>query len=165
MKIEDKINRFLRKLKTKLSLLSDDIYKQLYVTGSGPGILYGAPKIHKLSFSTEFPFRPIFAAYNTASYKLAKFLVTALSPLTTNDYTIENSYSFVNSISQVNIADKLYMVSFDAENLFTNIPFYETIHICLKHLFPASNSVVLGLSKDFFKNFIRTQCIKFLFYF
>ena len=77
-------------------------------------------------------------------------LVTTLSPLTTNDYTIENSYSFVNSISQVNNADKLYMVSFDVENLFTNIPVYETIDICLKYLFPASNSVVLGLSKDFF---------------
>ena len=149
LKIEDKINRSLRKLKN-LSLLSDDIYKQLYVTGSGPGILYGAPKIHKPNFSTEFPFRPIFAAYNTASYKLAKFLVTTLSPLTTNDYTIENSYSFVNSISQVNNADKLYMVSFDVENLFTNIPVYETIDICLKYLFPASNSVVLGLTKDFF---------------
>ena len=69
LKIEDKINRFLRKLKN-LYLLSDDIYKQLYVTGSGPGILYGAPKIHKPNFSTEFPFRPIFAAYNTASYKI-----------------------------------------------------------------------------------------------
>ena len=141
LKIEDKINWFLRKLKKKLSLLSDDIkfYKQLYLTGSGHGILYGAPKIHKPNFSTEFSFHPIFAAYNTASYKLAKFFVTTLSPLTTNDYTIENPYSFVNSISQVNNADKLYMVSFDIENLLTNIPVYETIDICLKYLFPACN--------------------------
>ena len=135
------------------------------MTGSGPGILYGAPKIHKPNFSTEFPFRPIFAAYNTASYKLAKFLVTTLSPLTTNDYTIEKAYSFVNSISQVNNADKLYMVSFDVKNLFTNIPVYETIDICLKYLFPSSNSVVLGLSKDFFKTLLEHSVLKFFFSF
>ena len=73
-RIEDKINNFLRKLK-KLMLLSDETYKSLFVSGSGPGILYGLPKIHKPNFCTEFPFRPIFAAYNTASYKLAKFFV------------------------------------------------------------------------------------------
>ena len=129
------------------------------------GVQSGAPKNHKPNFITEFPFRPIFAAYNTASYKLAKFLVTTLSHLTTkfNDYTIENSYSFVNSISQLNNADKLYMVSFDVENLFTNIPVYETIDICLKYLFPASNSVVLGLSKDFFKTLLEHSVLNSLF--
>ena len=58
LKIEDKINRLLRKLKT-FFLLPVNIYKQLYVTGSGPGISYGALKIHKANFSTDFPFRPI----------------------------------------------------------------------------------------------------------
>ena len=73
----------MRKLKN-MSLLSDEVYKQLYVTGSGPGILYGSPKIHKSNFATDFPLRPIFAAYNTASYKLSKFLVPILAPFTTN---------------------------------------------------------------------------------
>ena len=123
------------------------------------------PKFISFNFSTEFPFRPIFAAYNTASYKLAKFLVTILSPLATNDYNIENSYSFVNSISQVNNADKLYMVTFDVEKLFTNTPVYETIDICLKYLFPASNSVVLGLSKDFFKTLLEHSVLNSFFLF
>ena len=48
-RIEDKINNFLRKLK-KLMLLSDETYKSLFVSGSGPGILYGLPKIHKPNF-------------------------------------------------------------------------------------------------------------------
>ena len=38
LRIEDKINNFLRKLKN-MSLLSDDLFKELHVTGSGPGIL------------------------------------------------------------------------------------------------------------------------------
>ena len=75
---------------------------------------------------------------------------------------IENSYSFVNSISQVNNADRLYMVSFDVQNLFTNIPVYETIDICLKYLFPDSNSKGFRTEQRFFLNFIRAQCNSFL---
>ena len=81
MKIEDRINNFLRKLKN-MSLMSDDTYKKLFSSGSGPGILYGLPKIHKVDFAHKFQLRPIFAAYNSASYKLAKFLVPILDPFT-----------------------------------------------------------------------------------
>ena len=61
IKIEYKINNFLRKLK-KSKILSDDFYKKTFTSGSGPGILYGLPKIHKPNFDTNFQFRPIFAA-------------------------------------------------------------------------------------------------------
>ena len=118
---EDKINHFLLKLKN-MKLLSPDTYKRLYASGTGPGILYGLPKIHKTNFANNFKFRPIFAAYNTPSYELAKFLVPILSPLTTNEYTVDNSSKFVDEITRIPDADKLYMASFDVESLFTNIP-------------------------------------------
>ena len=51
-----------------MSLLPDETYKKLYATGSGPGILYGLPKTHKANFATKYQLRPIFAAYNAASY-------------------------------------------------------------------------------------------------
>ena len=73
-RVEGSINNFLRSLKSK-SIIDDATYKQLYVTGSGPGMLYGLPKVHKANFRDNFPFRPIFAAYKTAPYKLEKFLV------------------------------------------------------------------------------------------
>ena len=93
--IEDRINNILQKLKN-LSLMSDDTYKKLFVSGSGPGILYGKPKVHKNNFSTKFQFRPIFAAYKSASYnKISKFLVPILATFTTNQYTIDNSYSLL----------------------------------------------------------------------
>ena len=60
-RIEDRINILLRKLKN-LSLLPDETYKQLFISGFGPVILYGLPKIHKDIFNTQFQFRPIFAA-------------------------------------------------------------------------------------------------------
>ena len=51
LKTEDKINNFLLKLKN-FKLLSVDTYKLLFLTGSGPGVLYGLPKINKNDFAT-----------------------------------------------------------------------------------------------------------------
>ena len=70
----------------------ENVFRSLLSTGTAPGILYGLPKIHKPDFSTKFQFRPIFAAYNCPSFKIAKYLVPILSPLTTNDFTLENLY-------------------------------------------------------------------------
>ena len=120
IKIEDKINNFLRKLKG-CKLLSDEFYKKMFTSGSGPGILYGLPKVHKPNFCTNFQFRPIFAAYNTPSFNLAKFLVPILNPLTNNEYTVNNTHSFVNDVGRIGGASRYFMASFDVENLFTNI--------------------------------------------
>ena len=114
LRIEDRINNFLRKLKN-LSLMSDDTYKKLFVSGSGPVILYGKPKVHKNNFSTQFQFRPIFAAYKSAFYKISKFLFPILTPFTTNQYTIDNSYSFVKDILKVDNANNFFMTSFDTK--------------------------------------------------
>ena len=69
---EDRLNKFLLDLK-KLHHISDNLYRKLRSTGAAPGILYGLPKIHKPDFSTKFQYRPIFAAYNSASYNLSNF--------------------------------------------------------------------------------------------
>ena len=148
-----------------MSLLSDEVYKQLYVTGSGPGILYGSPKIHKSNFATDFPLRPIFAASNTASYKLSKFLVPILAPFTTNEYTVTISFSFVNDVSKVHNADSFHMVSFDVENLFTNIHLHETINICLQFIFPNVSSTVLGLCRDLFRKLLELSVLNSFFIF
>ena len=46
-----------------------------------------------------------------------------LEPLTTNEYTIKDSFTFAKELQ--NFDSKLVMVSFDIESLFTNIPFQE----------------------------------------
>ena len=138
-KAEDKINRFLAKLKS-LKIISEEKYRDLYASGTGPGILYGLPKIHKPDFATNFKFRPIFAAYNTPSFNIAKYLVPILSPLTKNEYTVENSTQFVDEITKIPSADKYYMASFDVVSLFTNIPLEETIEICVNKLFSESTT-------------------------
>ena len=92
-------------------------------------------------------------------YKLSKFLVPVLSPFTTNDYTVDNSFTFCQKISAVQNADNLFMTSFDVENLFTNIPLHETITICLDYLFPDDSSNVLGLSRKRFKTLLKLSVL------
>ena len=119
-KIENKVNNFLYKIKNAWTIPLDTL-SSLHVSGSVPGILYGLPKTHKPDFSTNFKFRPIFAAYSNPCYKVAKFLVNALASYTTNQYSVSNVYSFLSDLDSVD-GNNYYMCSFDVENLFTNIP-------------------------------------------
>ena len=164
LRIETKINSFLRKLKN-LDMLSSETYSKLFSSGSSPGILYGLPKIHKPDFRDKFQFRPIFAAYNTPSYNLSKFLIQFLSPYSCNNYTVRNSYSFVHEICSRDDSDRCIMASFDVENLFTNIPLSETIQICLDYLFPNTDSLVFGLGRNFFKNLLDLSVLNSFFLF
>ena len=153
LRVEDKINHYLLKLKN-LKRITPDVYDKLRCTGSSPGILYGLPKIHKPDFSSKFQFRPIFAAYKTPSYNLAKYLVPILSPFTTNQYSVENSYKFAEEIQDQDGSSALVMASFDVENLFTNIPLQETIQIIVKQLFTSPDSVVMGLTQEYFSQLL-----------
>ena len=140
---EDKINNKIRTLK-KLKIIDDNVASALSVSGSSPGTLYGLPKVHK----TGVPLRPILAAYNTPSYNLSKYLVDKLNHLTTNEYTINNSYEFMKFITN-NRNNDCIMCSFDVKSLFTNIPLDETIDIILNQLTPNDDST--------FNNFSRKQ--------
>ena len=97
LRLEDKVNRFLSKIK-KLGIISDQIYKDLYSTVTSPGTLYGLPKIHEAGL----PMRPILAAYNTAVYKLNKFLVPMIDGFTRNKFYLKNSYDFYSALQIFN---------------------------------------------------------------
>ena len=43
---EDRVHRVLRSLKNK-KVISSSLYSDIHPTGSGPGVLYGLPKVHK----------------------------------------------------------------------------------------------------------------------
>ena len=164
LKIEDKVNNFLRKMKSNQSI-NDETYNKLYASGSSPGILYGLPKTHKADFSSKFQYRPIFAAYKTPTFNVAKFLVPLLSHLTMNEHTVENSYSFSKDIVSMQGSDNLVMASFDVENLFTNVPVSETIDIILSKLFLDQNTNFLAMSKSFFKSLLELSVLNSFFIF
>ena len=73
-------------------------------------------------------------------YKLAKFLVPILSPLTVNDYTVKDSFSFAKEV--VNFDSSLFMTSLDVESFFTNIPIDEITKNEVDNLF--SNNMYQG---------------------
>ena len=80
---------------------------------SKPGILYGQAKVHKPVKDNCPSFRPILSAIGTPTYDLAKFLVHILKPLTDNEYTVHDSFSFANDVIKFNSTN--LMASLDVE--------------------------------------------------
>ena len=93
--------------------------KKIYPCGSKTGVLYGLPKIQK----KENPLRPILSAIGTYTHHLANYLVEILSP-EFNDQTfmLRDTFDFVNRVSELVLTNNDYLMSFNIESLFTNIP-------------------------------------------
>ena len=68
------------------------------------------------------------SAIGTPTYKLAKYLLPFLTPLTENEYNVTDSFHFDGEICKQD--PNLYMASLDVNSLFANIPLDETIDIC-----------------------------------
>ena len=75
-----------------------------------------------------------------------------MTPLTSNNYTIKDSFSFAEEVSSFDCAH--YMTSFDIKSLFTNIPLEETINICVDQLFK-NNTKVNNLIKESFQSLLE----------
>ena len=91
-------------------------------------------KIHKQLVNNIPKLRPILSALNTGTYKWAKFFVPFLRDLTSNEYTLKDSFEVAKGICEQN--SDLYMASLDADS----------IEICTRVLFE-SESPVYGLNK------------------
>ena len=88
-------------------------------------------------------FRPILSAINTPTYKLEKFLVPILKSLTSNEYTVKDSFAFAGEIVEQD--SEFFTGSLDVDSLFTNMPLEETIDICANTIFENAEKVE-GLS-------------------
>ena len=159
LKLEDKLNRFLRKLKSQ-NILDQSTYDSLLISGSSPGTLYGLPKVHK----GNIPVRPILSACCTHSFNLAKFFVPILSAYTIDEYTTKNSYEFVSSLQSIPHIDSKFLCSYDVESLFTNVPLREVIDICVDLVFQNS-SHINGLDRVNFKKLLEFALLDTYFFF
>ena len=95
---ENQVKTLLKNLKASKSI-DQRTYDELYPTGSRIGILYGLPKVHK----TDIPLRPILSCINHYSYKIAKFFIPILTPISSNSFMIKDSFSFTKEILSLNI--------------------------------------------------------------
>ena len=89
-----RLDNILRKLVTSNGI-SDETRRFLNLVGTSPGIMYGICKVHKDIIDNCPASRPILSAIKTPTYKLAKFLVPILKSLTSNEYTVKDSFHFV----------------------------------------------------------------------
>ena len=153
--MEIRIIDVLKKLQKK-KIISENKYEDLYPVGSRPGILYGRTKIHKPIKDGVPSFRPILSAIGTPTYKLSKFFVPLLTPLTLNEYAIKDSFSFAEELS--NYDSNLVMASFDVESLFTNIPLQGIIDLCVDLLFNDKPNIDEFTKTDFHELLTVTLC-------
>ena len=56
--------------------------------------MYGSCKVYKIVTDALPSVRPILSSIATPTYKLSKFLVPMLEPVTTNEYTTKDSFIF-----------------------------------------------------------------------
>ena len=148
---ENKLRNFLKELKRE-NAITDELYEKLCPTGSRPGILYGLPKVQKVNL----PLRPILSALGTHSYNLAKYLVSYLREISVGQYTITDTFSYVEELRNLDLdTSKVFMASFDISSLFTNIPIDETIDIIINRLFSSSTQ---------FSGFSHAQFRKLLYF-
>ena len=150
--MENRVIEVLKNLRGKKEI-SIEQYKDLSPSDSRTGIVYGLAKVHKITTDDLPSFRPILSVIGTPTYKLAKFLVPTLELLTTNEYTIKDSFTFAEELQSFD--SKLVMASFDTESLFTNICLQETINQCVENLFQ-DRAHVDNLLKDSFHE-LRTR--------
>lgn len=80
------------------------------------------PKNHKLSN----PITPTILSTGTFPYNLVEFLMPILTPLTKNEYIVENTKDFVNDITTLKIDESVVMANVNIPSLFTNAPLEET---------------------------------------
>ena len=99
----------------------------IYPSGTRLGKMYGTAKVHK----KNVPMRPVISMVNTATYNLAKYLHSLIFPLIKLDYSVSSSFEFYEKVKALKLNENksYFLVSFDVESLYTNVPLKESIEI------------------------------------
>ena len=97
---ENSLISYLRNLKRD-GIIDNATFWRILPCGSTAGVLYGLPKVHKAGC----PFRPIVSSVNTYNYNLASFLVSVPKPISTNQFTIKDSFSFVDWVVVMHVGN------------------------------------------------------------
>jgi len=115
-----------------------------------PGYMYGNPKIHKSI--QDPPLRPIVSQVGTATYSTAKLINKLISPYMKKQYMVESTFEFM-EIAKTIRSPKL-LASLDVENLFTNVPVFETIEIILKSVYDHDTITAPSIPKEMLKKLL-----------
>ena len=163
-KVSSDLYKTIIKYEDRNNTLVDDLFKKNAINeaqkrsmkscGARPGFLFGQPKVHK----PGLPMRPILSTCGSFNYNMSKYLVSVLSELCSNEFSVSDSFDFAREISSLE-NHNYYMASFDIKSLFTNIPVAETCQIILNKLFPQQNSTHYGFDKMQFERMLN-NCLQ-----
>ena len=92
------LQNHLRKIYNRNEITKDQ-YDNIRPVSTKPARAHGLPKIHK-TFDSLPSFRPIIDTTGTAYQPVAKYLTKLLNPLTTNEFTVKDSFVAVTHINR-----------------------------------------------------------------
>ena len=95
--LESKLKDRFKVLKNE-EKISEKEFDSIYPVGTTTKILYGNPPVQKTVINNTTKFRPILSAINTPTYLSPKYLNPILSPLTTNEFTVKNTFDFAKEV-------------------------------------------------------------------
>ena len=103
------------------------LYDSIYPNGYQPARINGLPKMHKLrDLTSTSPFHPTVSSIGTYNHNLHE-------PYIPNDYNASDTFTFVQEINNLSMFGK-FLISFDVESLFTNVPLEECIDLAVKYI-------------------------------
>ena len=92
----------------------------------------------------------------TPEYSLAKYLDSYIKPNIPNSFLLNSTSSFINSLNSVSISpSSSYLVSFDIESLFTNIPLDEVCDITCDYVYGSLSNKIPPFDKTTFKKLLK----------
>ena len=130
------------------------------------GRVHALPKVHK-KFESLPPFRPIVDTIGTVYSKMGKYLCELLFPLSTNEFSVKDSFEMaekIKSIPRSLLDDGYVFVSFDVVSLFTNVPLIETVGVILNRVYN-QNLISTSLKRRTLKKLLLDTCRKTVFSF
>ena len=152
---EREMNRYLNLL-LKTKVINEKLYYQLHSTCSSPAVFYGQPKIHK----DNFPLRPIISTTATYNYQLSKHLTKILSEVRKKPPSfIKDSFELMKKITKLESNDNEILISFDIDNLYTNVPVLEAIETALDLLYKNEKKPNCPYDRSQFKKLLEFSCI------
>jgi hypothetical protein len=132
----DPLNNLKRSLNSHISVCNavvDGVKLPKLIGHYEPGYIYANPKIHKKIINP--PMRPIVSQIGTPTAQVAQQINQVIVKYMPKKYMIESTFEFLTLVKPFSYPQNYQLASLDVENLFTNVPVYDTIDIILKHVY------------------------------
>ena len=96
-----KVIDFVQEIKNK-NQINEDLHNKVRPVGSQPGGLYSVVKVQKKFIDVYPAFRLILSVIGIPTYAITNVFVPMLKDLTSNEYSVKDSFDFAKEILQQN---------------------------------------------------------------